>query len=298
MRGQVLAFDTIQQLTRGNPLRARAFLDYLDPTRGIYTALLEEAGNISLAGQITHAGASRSSNLSFITPTRGLNSPELVGLIDHLSEQAGEWGTFYLLAEVDEHSHSFDVLRTSGFSVYAWQRVWRYQTGSANMPLTPEEITWKSASDRDQIPIKSLCQSLVPAFVQPVDSVFDKRLEGLICHEDCGVMGYADLIFGREGTWVQPYIHPEAKFVPAVLAELLHQVELRGSHSIYICVRSYQAWIESALEELPVLASPRQALMVRHLAVLQKAVNPIRVAAMENSRRGATMARVDTSKRI
>ena len=259
---------------------------------------MEEAGNISLSGQISHAGSSRSSNLSFITPTRGLTSPDLTGLLDHLAAQAGEWGTFHLLAEVDEHALSFDVLRTAGFSVYAWQRVWRYQTDSANMPLTPEGITWESVNDRDQIPVKSLCQSLVPAFVQPIESVFDKRLEGLICREDCGVMGYADLIFGREGTWVQPYIHPEAKFVPAVLAELLRQVEQRGSHSIYICVRSYQAWIESALEELPVLASPRQALLVRHLAVMQKALNPIRVAAMENSRRGATMARADTSKRI
>jgi hypothetical protein len=259
---------------------------------------MEESGNITLAGQITHSGSSRSSNLSFITPTRGLTSPDLSGLLDHLSSQAGEWGTFHLLAEVDEHSHCFDVLRKAGFSVYAWQRIWRYQAGSANMPLTPEGVSWQPATERDTITVRSLCQSLVPAFVQPVENLFDKKVDGLICRETCGVMGYADVIHGREGSWVQPYIHPEAQYVPAVLGELLRQVEQRGSRSIYLCVRSYQAWIESALEELPVLASPRQALLVRHLAIVQKAANPVRVPAIENSRSGATVVRMDSAKRI
>jgi hypothetical protein len=215
-------------------------------------------------------------------------------LLDYLAEQAGEWGTFHLLAEADEHSNSFDVLRNAGFSVYAWQRVWKYaptpQAGSSES----SGYTWRQATDRDQIAIKSLYQSLVPSLVQPVENLFDKRLTGLICRNDCNLIGYADIISGREGLWVQPYIHPEADGVHAILAEMLRQVEPRSNGPVFLGVRSYQAWIESALEDLPVLASPRQALMVKHLAYLQKVTAPLGVSAFEKNRTKASIARADT----
>lgn len=259
---------------------------------------MEDVGQIQLAGQITHASNARSSNLSFITPSRGLTSTQLPALLDHLAAQAGEWGTFHLLAESDEHSHCFDILRTSGFSVYAWQRVWRHHPGTGSLDEALTGIEWSPATERDQISIRSLCQSLVPAFVQPIEHVFDKKLDGWVCREDCSLIGYADVIYGSEGTWVQPYIHPEAQHVPSILRKLLAQIENRGTKGIYICVRSYQAWIESILEELPVLAGPRQALMVRHLALVQKALAPILSPAIEKTPGSATVVRAENTKRI
>jgi hypothetical protein len=78
----------------------------------------------------------------------------------------------------------------------------------------------------------------------------------------------------------------------------LSQIENRGTKGIYICVRSYQAWIESILEELPVLAGPRQALMVRHLALVQKALAPILSPAIEKTPGSATVVRAENTKRI
>ena len=101
---------------------------------------------------------------------------------------------------------------------------------------------------------------------------------------DSNVTGYAEVIHGREGLWVQPFIHPETQNVPGLLMELLNTICKKCNTTIYICVRSYQAWIESALEELPVLASPRQALMVRHLAIMEKELNPVRIPAFEQTR--------------
>lgn len=289
----MLPFDSVQQITRGNPLRARAFLDYLNPAKGIYTAMIESDGKLELAGQITHTGNSRSSNLSFIAPVRGLSSAELPTLLDHLVWQAGEWGTFHLLVETDEHSNSFDVFRSAGFSVYAWQRIWKYKSGAALLTDDETGCIWSPATERDQIAIKNLYQSLVPALVQPVENLFDKRLTGLVCRSDCNVIGYADIISGREGTWVQPYIHPEADHVYSILSHLLKQVGFNEIRSVYICVRSYQAWIESALEELPVLASPRQALMVKHLALLQRATAPVVVPSFEKNRTKASIAHAE-----
>ena len=39
---------------------------------------------------------------------------------------------------------------------------------------------------------------------------------------------------------------------------------------MYLCVRSYQTWLEPVLEDLGALAGPRQAVMVKHLARIIK----------------------------
>ena len=141
-------------------------------------------------------------------------------------------------------------------------------------------IAWQPAEDRDIIPLKMFCQSLVPALVQPVESLFDRKMEGYLIRFEGSITAYADVISGREGLWVQPFIHPQTQNVPGLLMELLNTICKKCNTTIYICVRSYQAWIESALEELPVLASPRQALMVRHLAIMEKGLNVVRSASI------------------
>lgn len=284
---QALPLDTVQLLTRGNPLRTRAFLDYLNPSQGIYTAVYEEAGKIDIIGQITRYGSSHSSHVSFIAPGRAIFSPRLAEMLDHLAEQAGEWGTFHLLVDADEHSPFFDALRKTGFSVYAWQRIWRFQTGTARTVLPGFEVpqnSWRPVEDGDALSVKSLAQSLVPALVQPVEPLFDHRPKGLLVQGQGRIAGYAEIINGKDGLWVQPFIHPETENVAGLLMSLLAFLSRKCNTTIYICVRSYQAWIESALGELPVLASPRQALMVRHLAVRQKETSPVRLPAFEKSR--------------
>ena len=167
--------------------------------------------NISIIGQITHSGNNRSSHLSFISPGRGIFSPQLTEMMDHLAVQAGTWGTFHLLVDADEHSQYFDALRKSGFSVYAWQRIWKFQPNTTSSHLPGFEVpvgTWQTVEDRDSIGIKTLCQSLIPALVQPVEPLFDRKLDGFLRRTEGTITGYAEIIQGREGLWVQPFIHP------------------------------------------------------------------------------------------
>ena len=44
---------------------------------------------------------------------------------------------------------------------------------------------------------------------------------------------------------------------------------------VYVCVRSYQAWLESVLEDLGAQAGPRQAVMVKRLAAPIKEIQAI-----------------------
>jgi hypothetical protein len=80
---------------------------------------------------------------------------------------------------------------------------------------------------------------------------------------------------------VQPFIHPDTQDIPALLAGLLKTIPNRLSRPLYICVRSYQAWLESAIETLGAQPGPRQAVMVRHLAAQQKVERKYALPALE-----------------
>ena len=56
----------------------------------------------------------------------------------------------------------------------------------------------------------------------------------------------------------------------------------RRSRPIYLCVRSYQAWLEQYFEDLGVEAGPRQAVMVKHMAVAQKSARAYALPALES----------------
>jgi len=69
---------------------------------------------------------------------------------------------------------------------------------------------------------------------------------------------------------LMPLIHPEATDVAEKLVNLLAHLPERRNRPVYLCVRSYQAWLESALEDLGGKPSERQAVMVKHLARVVK----------------------------
>ena len=123
-RRDMLSQDSARLLTRGNPLGAVALLSYLDPRHHIYTAIAAE-NDRSLMGQVTLQEEETSARLTFLAPMENLNGL-ILPLLDHLVTQAGEWGAFHLLAEVDEDSPAFRLLRQAGFAMYAWQRIWKF----------------------------------------------------------------------------------------------------------------------------------------------------------------------------
>ncbi|HEY5269318.1 MAG TPA: hypothetical protein VII97_03220 [Anaerolineales bacterium] len=267
-RHDVLPLYSARILTRGNPLGAMAMLSYLNPRRYIYTAIASENGD-SLMGQVILKGDETSARLTFLAPMENINGLTLP-LLDHLTTQAGEWGAFHLLAEVDENSPFFRSLRQAGFAMYAWQRVWKLP----KLEKPDEDSSWREAEETDWPAVQSLHGQIVPALIQPVDTL-PKQASGLVCRPDGNLQAYVAVNSGPAGVWIQPLVPPDSGCGPERLAGLSGW----GSRPVYVCVRSYQAWLETVLEDLGAEAGPRQAVMVRRLAKLQKAEE--KVSAMD-----------------
>ena len=261
-RDQTIGLDTARLLTRGNPLGAVGLFAYVNPARHIYSAIINGKDEAVLGGVI-HSRNETFAKLLFIAPSSQLDHPDLPSLIENLSEQAGSWGAFHVLAEVDETSDAFVALRRAGFSVYAWQRMWDVSAVTdAN-----HSFEWARVKSVHMPAVQSLYYQIVPALLQPIEPQ-PKSALGWLCNE--GVKCYVGATQGAYGIVLSPLIHPEETNVSAKLASLISNLPERRNRPVYVCVRSYQAWLEPVLADLGAQGADRQAVMVKHLAHLVK----------------------------
>ena len=263
-RNDALTLDSTRALTRGHPLGVAGLFTYVNPARQAYAAISNENGS-TLIGGITHSQEETFAKLLYLAPASNLNHDSLPALIEHLVTFAGAWGAFHVIAEVDETSDIFPALRQTGFSVYAWQRMWDVSelNGASDAPKG-----WIRARSVNRPALQSLYHQIVPQLMHPVEPL-PKRARGLICNVD-DVKCYVNLSTGAQGIVLTPLIHPEVTDVDAKLISLLKCIPERRGRPVYLCVRSYQTWLEPALEDLGAQSAPRQAVMVKHIARLIK----------------------------
>jgi hypothetical protein len=267
-RGEAVSLDSARLLTRGNPLGAMGLMSYINPSRHIYSAVSPNDG-ATLLGGILHTNGDTFAKLLYLAPASRLDHPALPELIEDLAAEAGKWGAFHVLAEVDETSAAFVPLRMAGFSVYAWQRMWDVSALAAGNAANK----WPRMNEDDIASIQSLYHQIVPPLLQPLEPM-PKRAAGYMCNE--GAKCYVNTSSGMLGIVLLPLIHPEAQDVSKKLLALINHLPNRGGRPVYFCVRSYQAWLEPVLEDLGAKSSARQAVMVKHLTRMIKDEQTVR----------------------
>ena len=261
-REEAIGLDTARTLTRGNPLGAGRLLAYMNPARHVYSAIANGEDE-SVLGGVIHSRDETFAKLLYLAPASQLNHPSLPALIENLSVQAGGWGAFHVLAEVDETGDVFVPLRKAGFSVYAWQRMWEI-SGETESTAS---LDWTRVRSIHLPAVQSLFHQIVPPLLHPIEPQ-PKTPIGWISSD--GAKCYVSVTHGTYGIVLTPLIHPEATEVSEKLSALISNLPDRRNRPVYICVRSYQAWLEPVLADLGAKAAARQAVMVKHLARLVK----------------------------
>ena len=285
-RGQF--FDTASVLTRGPTLiSAAALLSYLGPATGVFTFLAKnEDQKEPILGQVTLSPGSHLARLSFMAPETAYEGSNSVALLEYLMIHTGSRGAYHLLAEVDERSPAFEMLRGSNFALYVRQRIWQM-----DLCIDGKEkgTQWRPIEGTDIIAVRSLYNALVPGLVQQIEPPPDDNISGLVYWQENELLAYAEVRSGSHGIWIQPFIHPDVKNVNDCLVSLFCQLPNPRSRVVYLCVRSYQSWMEHDLEELQASVGPPQAVMVRHLAVTKKAERAFAIPALEGKQPEATV---------
>lgn len=299
-RNDVLTLDSARALTRGHPLGAMGLLASINPARHLYAAI-ENEGESALLGGIIHTRGELFARLLYLAPSSNLHDPQLPALIEHLAIQAGEWQAAHVIAEVDETSDVFPALRITGFSVYAWQRMWdvsllektgsnsRRRPDASSLAHRVEGLSWRRMQSLDLPAVQSLHYQIVPQLLHPVEPA-PNRVIGFV-HQ--GNKCYASVTSGMVGVVLTPLIHPDENDVSEKIASLVESLPDRRARPVYLNVRSYQAWLEPVLEDLGAKASARQAVMVKHLARLVKNGQPARTLPATAAVQPSRMSRMD-----
>jgi hypothetical protein len=287
-RNDVLTLDSARALTRGHPLGAMGLLAYINPARHLYAAI-SNGGETTLLGGIIHTRGETFAKLLYLAPSTHLNDPQLPELIEHLTKQAGEWKAFHVLAEIDETSKVFPALRTSGFSVYAWQRLW--DVSQIQKTESINRSGWKRMKSIHLPAIQNLHYQIVPQLLHPIEPA-PNRITGFV-HED--MKCFANITSGMYGVVLTPLIHPHEEDAAEKIISLLN-VMPNGNRKIYLNVRSYQTWLEPVLEDLGAKASQRQAVMVKHLVRLVKEGQSARVVPNNVGVQTSRISRMDADE--
>lgn len=281
-RGEGVFLHSAWMLTRGPLSMPGAMLSSLTSAGGMVTAIYQtENGDLPLIGQAIQSGGSSWAHLLFLTPAQAINARSLGELHGHFAQVVTARGALRFLADIDEQSPTFEVLRQVGYAVYSRQRIWQLPKETEVDPL-PQSGGWRIAVDGDLIAIRSLYHNIVPPLVQQVEPPPAAPLRGLVYQTGEALLAYVEMRYGQRGIWIQPLFHPDLQNLKAVWSELIHQVPYRFARPVYVCVRSYQAWLETVLESLGAEASPQQAVMVKHLSVSRRAVQPAAVPILES----------------
>jgi len=283
-RDQGLYLDSTRVLIHGQMLiPIGAFLTFLAPGVRIFTYRYDNraVSNVPMIGQVTYEMGASYARLSFLAPENAMDVPDLASLSDFMAAHIGRQGAFHILADIDESSHVYQLLRQTGYAIYARQRVWRLDSQVID---DGDAVTWRACKSSDVIGARSLYCNVVPGLVQQVEPLAKKSLKGMVYYQQGDLRAYVELKYGRYGIWVQPFVDPDAQGFGHHLVHLLNNLPSRHDRPLYICVRSYQSWLESAIEAMGARPGPQQAVMVRHLAVIRRVKQAYPLPAINGKR--------------
>lgn len=241
-------------------------------------------GSDRIVGQVLLPSGNDSAHLNYLLLTENAASHGLVHLLEGLIYRAGQWGAKQVVAEIDIDSEHFPHFRRAGFSVLMKDRVFRCQKTSKE--VSPLRKAWRIWTHEDIHAMRRLYLAVVPALIQPVEPLTRREMLGLVyVNEEGQLQAYADLVYGPAGAWVLPVVHPQVDVaVSDLLQAMLADLPEVNGRPIYVTARSYQPWVEEAMQQISAEAGPEQACMVRYLTLRQRAEAEFSFSAVENGK--------------
>ncbi|MAT44090.1 MAG: hypothetical protein CL609_17280 [Anaerolineaceae bacterium] len=257
-------------MTRGNLIGSNAILSYLRMEYSSYTAIVHPGkGEKPHVGQVRFNIGEQFARLSFFAPAEELDNRPLLALLDHLAWECGNRHALRLIAEIDEDDPCFEAFRQAGFMVYARQRIWKIPASQQDT-RNNEDNPWVTLNAASQHALQNLYHVIVPPLVQGAEAMDKRPVHGLGYTQNGELMAFVEVIHGPLGVFLLPVVHPNLRQPALLLEKLINQLPALFGRPVYLAVREYQSWLNSAAESLHGEPSQQKVLMVKHLARQQR----------------------------
>ncbi len=274
LQSRGISLDSETYLARGLHTISDAALSRLPLTDLGTPTVVARYGNARVFGQFRHPPGDSHAHIVFIAPalTNG-TSDTLEGawfhLLDALAVAAARSGAQTIQAEVADNSVVFETLRQAGYASYAQQDIWRRDPQPP--PAYNRAVVPHRATEQDMPAIRYLHARAVPRLAQQADPA--PPPDGLVTYQDGQACSYLAISEGNRGIYLRPYLHPQTSACAQtgnraqdVLSAALNVLSHTARVPVYCCVRQYQSWLGSALQDLGFSPWARQTVMVKHTA--------------------------------
>jgi hypothetical protein len=212
------------------------------------------------------SGGTQSENGNLDGTVENKNEDVWLSLLDQAVAEVGQFGVHSLVAEAEETGPELPVLRRAGFAVYARQDIWAHaeenNTGQEN-----STFRLRPRLEKDDWDIQLLYANTVPRLVQLVEPGPSTTDGGMWVQRDekDELTAFVQIHEGNVATWMRFYIHPGAESeAQEILRSALLVGAARRTQPVYLCLRRYEGWLPSNLEQMGFRQLSSQALLVKH----------------------------------
>ena len=270
----MLALDMVQKLTQGSAFSFRQMFSFANPASDNISLVYDKPdGTANLVAQAKMVFDSQSARMGYLLADAQDDLSLIATLFEALIKALGERGAIHLTTEVEVDSALVELLRRLDFNIWARERFW--QLAVDQLKSQRSEYLWRQWQNSDVNAMRALYQNTVPGLFQAHEPLSRQVSLGMVLvGPDQKLMGYADLVPGPRGTWVQPVIRADVPDLGDVLLGLAAALKTNPRRPLVFCVRSYQPWLAQAFSGLDAIASGEYALMVKYMALKQKILNP------------------------
>jgi hypothetical protein len=279
LTGSSVILDSETGLTRDARGAASALLSGIVFPRGVYT-LVARSETQQVIGQFRYRQDDVNAHIIYLAPGLEDDGEDTVWLhiLDAMAREAGKYGAHSLVAEVEADTKLFETLRHARFATYARQTIWRHEPMKLDKNNLPVEV--KPECSSDQIGVMSLICSTIPTMLQQVTAP-QGEIQGYVYRKHGHVEAYLAISEGAQGIYVLPFVHPDVMDdAPGIIEAALARIDTVHRVPVYVCVRSYQPWLETAMKALAFEPWIDQAVMVRHITagVRGRAYTPLKLS--------------------
>lgn len=246
-------------------------LELLFPQHDTITAVMEEErGGLKEIGQV-HL-YKEAAYLMYIYPGDLACVADACALLDGLVRMAGERGSHFVLAAIEENNPIHYGLRQSGFRPVYSHKIW--QINPVRQFSTNSEYKWTPVVEKDYLPLLSIYQQCVPPAVQSILPFNPSQLPTLMLSVNQDVKGFAYLHQYAQAAFLYPYVSPSLSDVSQGLSSL---VSIVNAHTrTFVVVPSFENWLENARMILSATTVMKQQVLVKYIALRQKATQTVR----------------------
>jgi hypothetical protein len=255
-------------------------------------ALILNNFGVSAMGQASLFG--RGARLNWLLSLQKTGSDPLPELIEHIGLEAGARGAHFMTAGARVDDCLFETLRRSGFCIYCWQTIWKIQTDLTGIK-SDNSFQWRPAASRDAIRIEALQRKLLAPAVMSVTEFAGMRLPEFLLEDEGDLLGYAYRERSNGIVLVKPFFRLDIENAEKAIRQLISQF-FYDAKSVFLVQTSDQSWLTESLFNLGEQAFPREELLVKHFAVMEK--QPVaHLNKAQNSRQADTVRPLIPSSR-